>query len=283
MGFPPGLFALSARQALVDPEHGPFRRRAMEAVPPGAVVLDVGAGGGAASLPLVPPAGMLVAVDESQDMLDVFAQGAEGLGVGHAEVLGCWPEVADRAPGAAVVVCRHVVYNVAGLAPFLAALDAHAERRVVVELTDRHPQSDLSPLWSTIHGIDRPAGPTAADAAAVAVALGYDVHLERSEEPSLWHQWPRAERVAFARRRLCVGPGHDSEIGAYLDQTAGLSRPLVTLWWDRGQRRSAGPAFRPAPPPSPRWQRRPSSCPWPRPEQHGRRRAAQGRPRRGGE
>jgi hypothetical protein len=205
-------------------------------------VLDVGAGGGAASLPLVPPAGMLVAVDESRDMLDVFAEGAQGLGVGHAEIVGRWPEVAERAPEAAVVVCRHVVYNVAGLAPFLAALDAHAERRVVVELTGRHPQSDLNPLWSTIHGIDRPAGPIAADAAEVAVALGYDVHVEHFEEPSLWHEWPRAERVAFARRRLCLGPGHDSEIGAYLDQTADQFRQLVTLWWDRGERRPAGAA-----------------------------------------
>jgi hypothetical protein len=45
-----------------------------------------------------------------------------------------------------VAVCHHVVYNVGNLAKFLTALDGHAERRVVLELTDRHPQSDLSPL-----------------------------------------------------------------------------------------------------------------------------------------
>jgi hypothetical protein len=133
-----------------------------------------------------------------------------------------------------VVVCRHVVYNVGDLAPFLAALDAHARRRVVVELTERHPQSDLSPLWKTIHGLDRPTRPTATDAADVAGALGYDVHVEPFEEPSLWHAWPRHERIALARRRLCVGPGHDVEIGSYLDQTADLPRQVVTLWWDRG-------------------------------------------------
>ncbi len=230
-GFSPQLFALSAQQALADVEPSPARQRAREALPAGGVVLDVGAGGGAASLPLAPPAGRLVAVDENQAMLDVFAQVADGLGVAHTEVAGRWPDIADRAPRAAVVVCRHVVYNVAELASFLVALNDHAERRVIIELTDLHPQSDLNPLWKALHGIERPAGPTAADAAAVAVALGYDVHVERSHEAALGAGWPRDERVAFARRRLCLGPGHDAEIGAHIDQTARRPRRIVTLWW----------------------------------------------------
>jgi len=232
-GFPPELFARSADRALADPASTPSRRRATEAVPTGGSVLDVGAGAGAASLPLAPPAGVLVAVDESQAMLDVFAEGAERRGVRHMEILGRWPDVALGTPLADAVVCHHVVYNVGDLAPFLAVLDDHAERRVVIELTDRHPQSDLNPLWRSIHGVVRPTGPTAANAAEVAVALGYDVHVERFERPALWHDAPRDERIAFARRRLCVGSEHDDEIGTYLDETADVRRTLVTLWWDR--------------------------------------------------
>ncbi len=231
-GFPPGLFARAAELALADPASTPSRRRATEAVLSGGSVLDVGAGGGAASLPLAPPAGALTAVDESQAMLDVFAQGAERCGVRHTEIVGRWPDVASETPEADVVVCHHVLYNVGDLAPFLAALTGHAERRVVVELTDHHPQSDLSPLWRAIHGIDRPTGPTASDAAEVAVTLGFDLHIERFERPSLWHDAPREDRIAFARRRLCVGPEHDAEIGVHLDQTVALGRMLVTLWWD---------------------------------------------------
>jgi SAM-dependent methyltransferase len=205
-GFPPALFARSAERALADPDMTPSRRRATEEVPPGGSVLDVGAGGGAASLPLAPPALLLVAVDESQAMLDVFAEAAHRRDVQHAEILGRWPDVPPDTPKADVVVCHHVLYNVADLAPFLAALDSHAERRVVVDLTDRHPQSDLTPLWKAIHGIDRPTGPTADDAARVAAALGCDVHVDRFERPSLWHDAPRDQRIAFARRRrLCVG------------------------------------------------------------------------------
>jgi len=43
---------------------------------------------------------------------------------------------------------------------------------------------------------------------------------------------PRDERIAFARRRLCLGPEYDAEIGVHLDQTADPRRKLVTLWWD---------------------------------------------------
>jgi SAM-dependent methyltransferase len=231
-GFPPAMFARSAEQAQADPELTPSRRRAKEALPLGGSVLDVGVGGGAASLPLAPPARLLVAVDESQAMLDVFAEAAERRLVRHEEIGGRWPGIEANAPKVDVVVCQHVLYNVGDLAPFLVALHGHAGRRVVVEVTDSHPQSDLSPLWQSIHGIDRPTGPTVTDAVEVATALGYVVSVERFERPSLWHDAPAEERIAFARRRLCVGPEHDDEIGVFLDETANLDRKLVTLWWD---------------------------------------------------
>jgi len=232
-GFPPDLFAISTDRALVDPELSPSKLRAIEAIAPGGTVLDVGAGGGAASLVLVPPVAMVIAVDESQATLDAFADKAERLAVRHVEVVGRWPDIAPLAPGADVVVCHHVLYNVGDLSPFLVGLNVHAERRVVIELTDRHPQSDLSPLWKAFHGIDRPTGPAAIDAADVASSLGYDVHIERFERPSLWCEWPRDERVAFARRRLCVGPEFDAEIGSYLDKIEHEPRAVVTLWWGR--------------------------------------------------
>ncbi len=235
-GFPTSLFSHAAAASLADPEPTPSRHRALDLLSAGATVLDVGAGGGAASLPLAPPVGWLVAVDESEAMLASFAAAAEERGVTHTEVAGRWPDIAPTTPVAEVVVCHHVTYNVADLVPFVTALDEHARRRVVIEMTERHPQSDLAPLWRSIHGLDRPSGPSADDAAAVVAALGYDVHLERFERASLWDGAPRGERVAFARRRLCVGPEYDAEIGAYLEErlTSGEDRrALVTLWWDR--------------------------------------------------
>ena len=91
-------------------------RIAREAVPPDGSVLDVGSGGGRASLALVPPAGMVVAVDHQQGMLDAFAEAAERRGVRHREFLGDWPAVVDEVPECDVVVCHHVAFNVADIA-----------------------------------------------------------------------------------------------------------------------------------------------------------------------
>jgi len=230
--FPTELFVRSADAARAETDPTPSRRRAAEAIPPGGTVLDVGAGAGAASLPLAPPASRLAAVDESQSMLDAFAAGADRGGLDHSEVRGRWPDVSSEVDAADVVVCHHVVYNVADLVPFLTALDGHARRRVVIELTARHPQSDLNPLWVAIHGIERPAGPTAVTAAEVARSLGYDVRTEVFEQPARWHDPIDPDHVAFARRRLCVGPERDADIAAELARLPTLARQLVTLWWD---------------------------------------------------
>src|SRR4029453_15539993 len=136
--FPVGLFRSRARRAGSRPAT-PSNREAARYLPEGGTVLDVGAGAGAASLPLAGTAGRLVAVDESPEMLASFLNAAEAAGVAAEGVEGSWPEVAWRLGPADVVVCHHVLYNVADLAPFASALTGHARRRVVAELTDRHP------------------------------------------------------------------------------------------------------------------------------------------------
>lgn len=229
-GYPTKLFVEAARVALAAESPSPSQFRALQALNGAGTVLDVGAGGGAASLPLVPPAGRIVAVDESKDLLEAFDAAAEDRGVPHTMVLGRWPEVAGRVDHADLVVCHHVVYNVADIVAFLTALDDHAGRRVVIELTESHPQADLNPLWRALHGIDRPEGPVADDLIALLGAMGIAVHSERFARPALWAHVDRAQQVAFARRRLCVGPERDREIERMLP--AG-DRRLVTLWWDR--------------------------------------------------
>lgn len=198
-------------------------------------MLDVGVGGGAGSLPLVPPATLVVGVDEGEDMLASFAAAADQVGVAHREVEGRWPDVAGSVEAADVVVCHHVFYNVPDLGSFAGALTDHARRRVVVELSYDHPTSPLNPLWLLLHGIERPASPTADDAVAVLSELGFVVSREDAERP--WGgEVDREEQVASLRRRLCVGPERDAEISAWLDTPAGgaVRRRIVALWWDGG-------------------------------------------------
>ena len=231
--FSPAFFAWTAERAA---EEGavitPSRRRALEALPEGGSVLDVGAGGGRASLPLAPPAGLVLAVDSSSELLDAFAGAAERERVPHRTFLGRWPDVADDIAPADVVVCHNVFYNVADLPPFVSALTDHARRRVVVELTVNHPSSNLSAAWRALHGIERPTTPTAADAIAVLDEMGLTVRWEESERAVLSPP-DRAEVVAHARRRLCVGPDRDSEIERLLGPDSGHPlRRIVTAWWE---------------------------------------------------
>lgn len=214
----PAMFQRAAEMALAEEANtNPSRRVALDALPGGGSVLDVGAGGGAASLPLAPPAALLTAVDQSPAMLEVFAEAADERAVSHREVKGSWPEVSDQVEAADVVVCHNVAYNVAGLVPFTAALTDNARARVVLELTAQHPLSATSHLWQAIHGVERPTTPTADDAIAVLEETGLEVHAEAFERPSLFTGVPRADRVALARRQLCVGPERDAEIDALLD------------------------------------------------------------------
>ena len=226
----PGVLGVAGPEE--PPPDTPSRRRALEALPAGGTVLDVGVGTGAASLHLAPPSGLVVGLDESAEMLSVFAAAAGERGVEHREVQGRWPDVAGEVPVADVVVCHHVFYNVPDLASFALALTAHARRRVVVEITERHPVIPTNPLWKEFWNLDRPEGPSADDALAVLVEAGLSPEVERDERSGL-PRFSDPERVAFQTRRLCLPPERQPEVEAAvarLDQPS--TRSMVTVWWE---------------------------------------------------
>jgi SAM-dependent methyltransferase len=224
----------------------PTTTRALEVLPPGGSVLDVGSGSGATSLPLTNRAGRIVAVDASAAMLAGLTATAATRGVDMETIEGTWPDVADRAPRCDVAVCGHVLYNVPDLDPFLRALDQHAQRRVVVELTEHHPLAWMADLWQRFHGIVFPGGPTAGDAIEIVQDLGYGVHRdERQPAPDASHGGfeRRQDAIALVRRRLCLSPDRDAELAEALGDrlradreglwSAGpLEQTIVTLWWN---------------------------------------------------
>lgn len=234
-GFPPALFAWTPERVAAEMGTTPSRERALEALSDGGSVLDVGVGGGRGSLPLVPPAALVVGVDPSADLLASFAESAERLGVASRTVHGQWPAAAGEVGPQDVVVCHHVVYNVADLVPFAAALTDHARRRVVLEMTAEHPASNLNEAWRVLHGVERPTSPGAGDAVAVLREMGLDVHVEEGDRRFTPAGGNRAELVTFARRRLCLGPERDAEVEALLgpDFESPLRR-VFTLWWAGG-------------------------------------------------
>jgi SAM-dependent methyltransferase len=229
-GHPPVLFGAPHPQSMVDT---PSRQRALERLPDDASVLDVGCGGGAASLALVPPATRLIGVDQNEGMLTMFASAADERGVEHREVHGDWPATHSEVDVADLVVCHHVAYNVAGLGAFVAALAAATRGRVVMELTGAHPQVTMAPLWRHFWDLDRPDGPTADDAFAVVRELGIDAHIEHWARPPTSRHTDRSEIVAFTRRRLCLTADRDAEVDAAMGNELSFApRSLATIWWD---------------------------------------------------
>ena len=209
----------------------PSRLRALEALPEGGSVLDIGCGGGRAAFGLVPPASLVVGVDHQQAMLDVLASQAERRVVASETILGDWPDVADATPQCDVVVCHHVFYNVADLRPFVEALTSHARRRVVVELPQRHPLSSLTPLWRKFWNLERPEAPTHLDALEAVRETGVDAHLEEFVEPLRTGEISD-EQVANTRIRLCLTADRDPEIRAAIAENPVTERRLATIWWD---------------------------------------------------
>jgi SAM-dependent methyltransferase len=213
----------------------PSHRRAREVVPAAGTVLDVGCGGGRAAMALVPPAGELLGVDEQTVMLERFAEAAEQRHVAHGEFLGGWPSIAGEVPPADVVVCHHVVYNVADLVPFALALDSHARARVVLELPQRHPLASMAPYWKKFWDLDRPDGPTSQDCLAVVREAGCEAHLEEwvDETWSARSTLSVEQQARFLRIRLCLPEAREPEVVDAL-QRAGDPPPRrsATVWWD---------------------------------------------------
>ena len=243
-GYSAELFRRRAEGALGSAPT-PTTRRALDALPEGGTVLDIGVGGGAMSLPLSQRAGTIVGLDGQADMLTMFRSSAEAAGVEVRTVLGTWPDAAGQVEVADVVLAGHVAYNVSELGSFAVAMGARARRRVLLELTERHPLSWMGPLWVHFHGLTRPSGPTAEDACAVldevGIRAGRDDRLVTADEAGGGFL-RREDAIHLVRKRLCLSADRDEEIaellGTDLRQVGDLwdvgpeERIIITLWWD---------------------------------------------------
>jgi SAM-dependent methyltransferase len=238
---PRQVFARRSDRFIRSPS-GPSYERAWEALAAGGTVMDVGAGAGAACLPLAARTAAVTAVDSDPDMLQLLAERASTIKLDVRTVTGRWPDVAPQLPPADVVTCHHVLYNVGDIEPFLTALTCYARRRVVVEVTAAHPLASLNPLWLRFHGLERPTGPTAADLLEIVVTMGLAARHTEWSRPAEADYASFGELVDVTRRRLCLPLERASdveaallEIGTRTEQPPDLGssgRDVVTIWWE---------------------------------------------------
>ena len=229
-------------EAALAGDVSPSTQKALEALPEGGVVIDVGVGAGAACLPLHTKASLLVGVDSSQEMLDEFRAMAAKAGAKAETLEGAWQDVHASAPVADVVVCHHVIYNVPRLELFIPPLTHHARRVVVLEMTRNHPWAWAADMWKLFHGLDYPQRPTSDDAGAALEELGLHPGRLDFETQRRSGAHTREEVVENIRRRLCLPAQRDPEIidalgGRLAEHEGGWSagppvQKLTTFWWE---------------------------------------------------
>lgn len=207
-------------------------QRAREAMPVGGTVLDIGCGGGVATYAITPPAANAIGVDEQEAMLDLYSKNAKKYEVTAETILGQWPDVAEKTPVADVVTVHHVVFNVGEIVPFLAELNSHARKRVVIEAPVVHPMSNMSDGWKHFWNLIRPTVPQAADLISVLDQMGIRANIEFFESEILLDKKVEGAN-GFIRRRLCLPEERQGEIDAFLEANPRPDRrQLAVIWWD---------------------------------------------------
>ena len=163
-----------------------------------------------------------------------------GGGVAARAVCGTWPDVAGEVEPSDVAVCHHAIYGEVEIEPFLAALTASARHRVVIEVGAHPPLIGLNP---PLKGRPRRrAGRPLRGRRGRGRAHSMGLAVEREDivlAPSANDVTP--ERVAFVRRRLCVGPERDAEIAAFLEEQEPTAMQVAALWWPGAADRAVGP------------------------------------------
>lgn len=114
-------------------------------------LLDVGGGTGRYALPLARKCRQVVVVEPSVAMLRGLEEESQRIGLANiSTVPGCWEDVEVKPTE--IVLCANVVYDVAGIAPFVEKLTAHAIRQVLVLAYNDAPANQLAPFWKPVYG-----------------------------------------------------------------------------------------------------------------------------------
>lgn len=202
----------------------------LELVEPGDTWLDIGAGAGRYALPIAravaATGGRVIALDPSSGMLGALREVAREFEITNVETVKArWPpadgDVSPFRPDVSLIA--HVSYDVAGIGPFVRAMEAAARRLCVAVLMERQPSSVADVCWPPVWGESRVALPALPEFVELLRARGRQPVIVRTErEPRRFES--REALEGFLRRQLWVAEGSAAD-GRFLEAL----EPLLVL------------------------------------------------------
>ncbi len=210
---------LDALRALVRPED---------------TVLDIGAGGGRYSLPLALHAREVVAVEPSEAMRSVLAEGMAEHGIDNIRVVETtWP--CDEPLRVDVALLSHVGYDIEDFGPFLDAMEGAAGRLCVAAMLSRPPPSRADPFWEAVHGEPRDPLPALPEFLALQLARGRLCEVSFVEYGGIFYE-TEDDILRFLRQQLWVAEGspQDDQLRAMLPDHIHPEDGRVEFNWDPG-------------------------------------------------
>ncbi len=200
----------SAFRADPSRDDDPVVNRLVQEADEDTALLDVGGGAGRLALPLALKCKHVTVVDPSGAMLEQLRAAMRENEIGNVGIVeGTWEEA--TAPAADVVLCAHVLYGVADVAPFIRKIESYARRSVLVVSFFDAPQSYLGPLWKAVHGQDRIDLPALPELMEVLWEMDIYPDVEMFQAGPSQRFDAHEDAVQQVARRLYVAPGTDRE------------------------------------------------------------------------
>ncbi|HZS15946.1 MAG TPA: class I SAM-dependent methyltransferase [Candidatus Dormibacteraeota bacterium] len=231
----------------------PVLERVREQLPAGdGRVLDVGAGTGRYAVPLAELGARVVAVEPNAAMADLLGAEARTRGVSIPVEQSEWPRAEPAVGPADVVLCAHVVYPIADIAPFVRALDRAARCAVVMVARLGQVDEAIAHVFEAVHGEPRVPMPALPDLYMLLLQLGFPVSATLHPFETRWAFADAEAAVADTASRLGVAPGSptwaevESAVRSRLvprgDEVllAPSQAYQAVLWWEAGTRVTTG-------------------------------------------
>lgn len=203
-------------------------------VRPGETVLDIGAGGGRYTLPLALHAREVIAVEPSEGMREVLAEGMAEHGIENIRIVDAtWP--CDESLHADVALISHVGYDIENFGPFLDGMEEAAGRLCIAAMLSRPPPSRADPFWEAVHGEPRDPLPALPEFLALQLARGRLCEMSFIEYGGIAYD-TEEDILRFLRQQLWVAEDspQDEQIRTLLPDYVHAEDGRVEFNWDAG-------------------------------------------------